>query len=306
MHRDGEVLSEDARGGRHPADRAGGRRPGRGARGVRRPGRLSPAWPAASGHGRSRGRYGERRDERRDQGRRPCRGRARAVVSAGRPPWWLMAAGRWSCARRSPSTCWPAARSSGSTCGSRTSSSGWGLADSRRLSGASGWSPSSAGGSRSSSSWPRWSATSPGAGAPGCRWSGCCSRSACSPSPSTRSSTAIGPHGARPTRAPSSSTRDGASFPSGHVANAVLMWGIARWQAVEYGLPAAGAAAVLGAQRRRPGRRRGWRWCRWTSTGSPTPWSAQPSASSLLGVVHALDAVVLSRWVRARAGRQTA
>ena len=30
---------------------------------------------------------------------------------------------------------------------------------------------------------------------------------------------------------------DGESFPSGHVANAVLMWGIARWQAVEYGLP---------------------------------------------------------------------
>jgi membrane-associated phospholipid phosphatase len=26
----------------------------------------------------------------------------------------------------------------------------------------------------------------------------------------------------------------------------------------------------------------------------------------LLGVVHALDAMVLSRWVRARAGRQTA
>jgi membrane-associated phospholipid phosphatase len=26
----------------------------------------------------------------------------------------------------------------------------------------------------------------------------------------------------------------------------------------------------------------------------------------LLGVVHALDAFVLSRWVRARAGRQTA
>jgi membrane-associated phospholipid phosphatase len=32
--------------------------------------------------------------------------------------------------------------------------------------------------------------------------------------------------------------RDGESFPSGHVANAVLMWGLARWQAVEYGLPA--------------------------------------------------------------------
>ena len=31
---------------------------------------------------------------------------------------------------------------------------------------------------------------------------------------------------------------EGASYPSGHVANAVLMWGVARWQAVEYGLPA--------------------------------------------------------------------
>ena len=31
---------------------------------------------------------------------------------------------------------------------------------------------------------------------------------------------------------------DGASFPSGHVANAVLMWGVARWLAAEYGLPA--------------------------------------------------------------------
>ena len=31
---------------------------------------------------------------------------------------------------------------------------------------------------------------------------------------------------------------DGVSFPSGHVANAVIMWGVARWLAVEYGLPA--------------------------------------------------------------------
>jgi membrane-associated phospholipid phosphatase len=33
--------------------------------------------------------------------------------------------------------------------------------------------------------------------------------------------------------------RGGQSFPSGHAANAVLMWGVARWQAVEYGLPPA-------------------------------------------------------------------
>ena len=41
---------------------------------------------------------------------------------------------------------------------------------------------------------------------------------------------------------------DGASFPSGHVANAVLMWGVARWQAVEYGLPARVQRHVLVAR----------------------------------------------------------
>lgn len=98
---------------------------------------------------------------------------------------------------------------------------------------------------------------------------------------------------------------DGESFPSGHVANAVLMWGIARWQAVEYGLP-------LRVQR--------VFW--WLSVLGPIAtgvamvsldfhWATDAVVGAavgivLLGVVHALDAAVLSRWVRARAGRQTA
>jgi membrane-associated phospholipid phosphatase len=98
---------------------------------------------------------------------------------------------------------------------------------------------------------------------------------------------------------------DGASFPSGHVANAVLMWGIARWQAVEYGLPARVQRTF------------------WTlSVVAPLAtglamisldfhWVTDAVVGAclgivLLGVVHALDAMVLSRWVRARAGRQTA
>jgi membrane-associated phospholipid phosphatase len=98
---------------------------------------------------------------------------------------------------------------------------------------------------------------------------------------------------------------DGASFPSGHVANAVLMWGVARWQAVEYGLPtrvqrafwllsvagpvATGLAMVS----------LNFHWVTDAVVGAAV-------GVLLLGVVHALDAVVLSRWVRARAGRQSA
>jgi membrane-associated phospholipid phosphatase len=98
---------------------------------------------------------------------------------------------------------------------------------------------------------------------------------------------------------------DGASFPSGHVANAVLMWGVARWQAVEYGLPAAAQRTF---------------W--WLSVAGPVGtgvamvsldfhWITDAIVGAavgilLLGVVHALDALVLSRWVRARAGRPTA
>ncbi|RBY98185.1 phosphoesterase PA-phosphatase [Blastococcus sp. TF02-8] len=90
---------------------------------------------------------------------------------------------------------------------------------------------------------------------------------------------------------------DGASFPSGHVANAVVMWGVARWQAVHYGLPAAVQRAF---------------W--WLSVVGPIGtgvamvslnyhWVTDAVVGAaagivLLGVVHALDAVVLSRWVR--------
>ena len=97
---------------------------------------------------------------------------------------------------------------------------------------------------------------------------------------------------------------DGASFPSGHVANAVIMWGVARWLAVEYGLPARVQRAF---------------W--WLSVAGPVAtgvsmvsldfhWVTDAVVGGavgilLLGVVHALDATVLSRWVRAR-GRQTA
>jgi membrane-associated phospholipid phosphatase len=98
---------------------------------------------------------------------------------------------------------------------------------------------------------------------------------------------------------------DGASFPSGHVANAVLMWGVARWQAVEYGLPmrvqrtfwvlsvaapfATGLAMVC----------LNFHWVTDAVVGAAV-------GVLLLGVVHALDTAVLSRWVRARPGRQSA
>jgi membrane-associated phospholipid phosphatase len=98
---------------------------------------------------------------------------------------------------------------------------------------------------------------------------------------------------------------DGASFPSGHVANAVLMWGVARWQAVEYGLPVRVQQVF---------------W--WLAVVGPLltglsmislnfHWVTDAVVGAalgvlLLGVVHALDAFVLSRWARARAGRQTA
>jgi membrane-associated phospholipid phosphatase len=99
--------------------------------------------------------------------------------------------------------------------------------------------------------------------------------------------------------------RDGSSYPSGHVANAVLMWGVARWQAVQFGLPAAVQRAawllsVLGP----------------VATGVAMValdfhWVTDAVVGLavgllLLGVVHALDAVVLSPWVRARAGRTQA
>jgi membrane-associated phospholipid phosphatase len=95
---------------------------------------------------------------------------------------------------------------------------------------------------------------------------------------------------------------DGASYPSGHVANAVLAWGLARWQAVGHGL-APPLQRVL----------------RWLAVAAPVAtgvamvcldyhWVTDAVVGGavgvlLLGVVHTLDALVLSRWVRARAGR---
>ncbi|TFV63227.1 UNVERIFIED_ORG: phosphatase PAP2 family protein [Bacillus sp. AZ43] len=99
-------------------------------------------------------------------------------------------------------------------------------------------------------------------------------------------------------------TDEGVSFPSGHVANAVLMWGVARWLAVEYRLPARVQRAfwVLAV-------------CGPVVTGLAMVslnfhWVTDAVVGAavgivLLGVVHRLDGVVLSRWVRAR-GRQTA
>ena len=98
---------------------------------------------------------------------------------------------------------------------------------------------------------------------------------------------------------------DGESFPSGHVTNAVLMWGVARWQAVEYGLPVRVQRGFWGLSVLAP-----------LATGIAMVsldfhWVTDAVVGAavgivLLGVVHALDAAVLSRWVRARAGRQTA
>ncbi|RBY80685.1 phosphoesterase PA-phosphatase [Geodermatophilus sp. TF02-6] len=96
--------------------------------------------------------------------------------------------------------------------------------------------------------------------------------------------------------------RDGQSYPSGHVANAVLMWGVARWQAVEFRLPervqrtfgllsvagpVATGVAMVGLD---------FHWVTDAVVGAAV-------GLLLLGVVHALDAVVLSRWVGARTGR---
>ncbi|MBY3555391.1 phosphatase PAP2 family protein [Modestobacter lapidis] len=96
--------------------------------------------------------------------------------------------------------------------------------------------------------------------------------------------------------------RDGASYPSGHVANAVLMWGVARWQVVQLGLPervqrAAWVLSLLGP----------------VVTGVAMValdfhWVTDAVVGAavgilLLGVVHLLDEHLLSRWPHARPGR---
>ena len=96
--------------------------------------------------------------------------------------------------------------------------------------------------------------------------------------------------------------RDGSSYPSGHVANAVIMWGVARWQAVQFGLPdrvqrAAWVLSLLGP----------------VATGVAMValdfhWVTDAVVGAavgvlLLGVVHLLDEHLLSRFLHARAGR---
>ena len=97
----------------------------------------------------------------------------------------------------------------------------------------------------------------------------------------------------------------GESYPSGHVANAVLMWGVARWQAVEFELsarvqrvawvlsvigPFATACAMVALD---------FHWVTDAVVGAAV-------GILLLGVVHALDGSLLSPWLRARAGRPQA
>jgi membrane-associated phospholipid phosphatase len=99
--------------------------------------------------------------------------------------------------------------------------------------------------------------------------------------------------------------RDGASYPSGHVANAVLMWGVARWQVVAYRLaswlqrttwvlsvagPVATGIAMVSLD---------FHWITDAVVGAAV-------GILLLGVVHVLDDVVVSRWPGARAGRSSA
>ena len=99
--------------------------------------------------------------------------------------------------------------------------------------------------------------------------------------------------------------RDGASYPSGHVANAVLMWGVARWQVVQYRLaswlqrttwvlgvagPVATGIAMVSLD---------FHWITDAVVGAAV-------GILLLGVVHVLDDVVVSRWLGARAGRSSA
>jgi membrane-associated phospholipid phosphatase len=103
----------------------------------------------------------------------------------------------------------------------------------------------------------------------------------------------------------SSFHRDGTSFPSGHVANAVVVWGVVRWQAVAHRKPpavqrlTAGLAVVGPLVAGASMLVLDFHWLSDVVAGAAV-------GVSLLGVVHALDGVALSLWVRARAGRRSA
>jgi membrane-associated phospholipid phosphatase len=89
------------------------------------------------------------------------------------------------------------------------------------------------------------------------------------------------------------------------VANAVVVWGVVRWQAVAYRVRpvaqrvAGGFAVVAPAVAGVAMLLVGFHWLSDLVAGTAI-------GVSLLGVVHALDGVALSLWVRARAGRRIA
>ncbi|WP_231503033.1 phosphatase PAP2 family protein [Blastococcus sp. URHD0036] len=98
---------------------------------------------------------------------------------------------------------------------------------------------------------------------------------------------------------------EGASYPSGHVANAVLLWGVARWQAVQFGMPPTAQRVLWGLAVIGPV------VCALAMIALDFHWFSDAVVGAalgvlLLGVVHALDALILSRWVRVRAGRPLA
>lgn len=98
--------------------------------------------------------------------------------------------------------------------------------------------------------------------------------------------------------------RDGASYPSGHVANAVLMWGVARWQVVQFGMSRRLQRTAWGLSLLGP-----------VATGGAMValdfhWATDALVGAavgilLLGVVHLLDERVLSRWRHAGPARTT-
>ncbi len=94
---------------------------------------------------------------------------------------------------------------------------------------------------------------------------------------------------------------EGQSFPSGHLANAVLLWGVARWQAAQYGMAPWAQRLFWGLAVVGPV------LCTLAMIALDFHWLSDAVVGAavgvlLLGVVHALDTLVLSRWVGARAG----
>ena len=89
------------------------------------------------------------------------------------------------------------------------------------------------------------------------------------------------------------------------MANAVVVWGVVRWQAAAYRMSPAAQRLAATLAVVAPVVAGGsmllldFHWLSDVLVGAAV-------GVSLLGVVHALDGVALSLWVRARAGRRSA